>query len=611
MKRMIAILALICCLCSFCCTALAVPEEGLQDEALTEETTLQDTEEPTEGPVEEPTEEPAEETVQEPVKIDTNELASIEAETAIRTMEVTAAVDEAGRAGVSISVEMNIVGTVKELRFSFPEGAKRPRILGYSARSEKEHGVEYLIIRDRNGFAGNTRLEMSYTISGIVSEGEDSQIMTLPLLSLQDYRTGMYTFGVAMPSEVTTTPRFSSGYYNDLVQDIMTVRTEDVWIVGAMNEIIRDNDTLTMTLVVPQGYFVGRHGESGMPKVLTTMTLILLAVVLIYWVRTLRNPPLKVRARSLPPDGINPGDLPMLLAGDDANFHLLVSHWAALGYVSVYVSKKGHVLFYRQMDMGNERRKLEQKLFHMLFGENDVCDGSSVRYKRASEKAVQVIRRYWNKRLYEKYSGAPMVAAAICALAGALASVVAVDALAPAAGHGFFLFLALVAGAAMSVMIYKAPGAYYMNNWVQVGIGIGCGLLLLIIGGVGETALAMVPAVGVTLFMGWQTSHGGKRSPYGDEVLGQTLGFRRFMLHTSEHYAMQALVRDSQYFYKMLPYAEAMGQGRRFVSLFQNCKLEPCQWYEDAHGFPNTSGSFYDHYKDTLDILNMAVNYGK
>ena len=62
-----------------------------------------------------------------------------------------------------------------------------------------------------------------------------------------------------------------------------------------------------------------------------------------------------------------------------------------------------------------------------------------------------------------------------------------------------------------------------------------------------------------------------------------------------------------QYFYKMLPYAEAMGLGRRFVALFHDVKLEPCQWYESAHNIPHTASAFYAHYCETLEMLNISL----
>ena len=376
---------------------------------------------------------------------------------------------------------------------------------------------------------------------------------------------------------------------------------------GMVNEIMRDNDTLTMTLTLPEGYFAGRYGESKLSPVMTVMIFLLLAGVVAYWYTTMRNPALRVHARTLPPDGVNPGDIPYLLAGGDADFNMLVSHWAVLGYLSFYVSKSGHVMLRRRMSMGNERRTFERRLFDLLFGGGDMVDGASIRYKKVGEKAMQVIPRYWSKRLYEKRSGSPFLARVLCALAAAMSSVVAMDAVAPQKLHGLFMFVSFIAGFAMCWMIFRACGAYYLNDWIGTGVGIGCGLLLLIVGGVGGATVTMLPCVAVSAFIGWQTIHGGLRRPYGDEVIAQTLGFRRFLYNSADHHLMQMLRRDPQYFYKILPYAEAMGQGRQFVAQFHDCQLEPCQWYESARSIPTTASAFYDHYVDTLDMLNLSI----
>ena len=111
----------------------------------------------------------------------------------------------------------------------------------------------------------------------------------------------------------------------------------------------------------------------------------------------------------------------------------------------------------------------------------------------------------------------------------------------------------------------------------------------------------------MTVFLGQQTCHGGKRCAYGDEVVAQVMGFRRFLMRVSEHHVLQMQVRDPQYFYKMLPYAEAMGLGRKFVELFHDCRLEPCQWYNTARKVPTSATAFYESYCDTLDLLNMSI----
>lgn len=631
MRRVLALLAVLCCLLTLIPFAAAEPllpePEATVEEPLlpTEETEMEETEgaEEETAPTEETdksqtlgedeTSESAEplpeggKLVLQTQKEDVD-LAALEGETSILTVEVTAALDDAGRVTVTQKMEMNIVGEVEELRFSVPEHAKKARIIGYHTGSKRENNVRYLTIKaPRDGFAARETFELYYTLSEVVSEGEQSQILTLPLLSLQDYRIGKYTFAVAMPELFNTTPRFASGYYDQLVEEIMTVRVEEKWIVGVMKEIVRDNDSLRMELVVPEGYFSGNHGDSGLPKILSWVSLGLLAIAMLYWLRTLRNPPLKVRSRSLPPDGIDPGDLPFILSGGNTDFNMLVSYWATLGYLSIHVKKNGRVLLRRRMDMGNERRKIERKLFDLLFVDSDICEGAGVRYKRVGEKAMQVVRKYWCRRLYVKHSGSPVLVRGLCWIACALASFVAIDAVAPAKGHGFFLLLALVAGLAMGVMLGRVWGCFYMNDAIQTSVGAACGIFMLILGVVGEASLCVLPAIIVTVFLGQQTCHGGMRCPYGDEIVSQVMGFRRFMLRVSEHHVLQMQVRDPQYFYKMLPYAEAMGMGRKFVNLFHDCRLEPCQWYDASRKAPVSATAFYESYCDTLDLLNMSI----
>ena len=201
MKRFLAVL-LCCCLLWTVPMALAAPTE-IEEEPVETEQEISETEVPEEVP-----EEPAQEEAPAPAAPDLSSLAS---ETAIRSMEVTVTVDEGGRASVTQIVELAIVGTVNEIRFSFPEGAKKCDIPGYWTSSDKENGIRYLTLSNRKGFTGKQSFTLTYTMSGLVKGGDASQILTLPLLSLQDYRIGVLSFTVTLPHEFTSKPRFSSG----------------------------------------------------------------------------------------------------------------------------------------------------------------------------------------------------------------------------------------------------------------------------------------------------------------------------------------------------------------------------------------------------------------
>ena len=552
-----------------------------------------------------PEEEPEEE--EEPAEPEEEAIDPLAGETAIRRLEITGIVDEKGTANISMNIQMHVVGVVEQLRFAMPENAKDREIAGFRTKSSSENGLRYLTVSNSSGFTGDQTFTLTYSLPGLVSKGEESQKLELPLLAAQDYRVGQVALAVNLPKNFTSFPSFTSGYYGEIIEDYMEFSASGKAVVGTVNVILQDSDSLTMSLTVPEGYFAGRYKEGGLSKVLTVVVILLVVLALLYWWRTLQSTALRPQARTLPPDGVNPGDLPYLLAGGNADFNMLVSHWATLGYLSFYVNKSGHVILRRRMSMGNERRAYERKLFDLLFGNDNLCDGASVRYKKVGERAMAVLPRYWGKRLYDKRSGSPFLAKLLCCLASAFATVIAMDAVGPEKLHGLFLIVGFVAGFALCWLMQSAFGRFYLGDWVRVAIGCCCGLLLLILGGLGGIALTMAPTVAVAAFIGWQTTHGGRRSPYGQEVISQTMGFRRFLLHVSEHHLLQMLRRDPQFFYKMLPYAEAMGQGRRFVALFHDVQLEPCQWYEAARGTPTTASAFYDHYLDTLDMLNISI----
>ena len=60
------------------------------------------------------------------------------------------------------------------------------------------------------------------------------------------------------------------------------------------------------------------------------------------------------------------------------------------------------------------------------------------------------------------------------------------------------------------------------------------------------------------------------------------------------------LNQDGQYFYDVLPYAEALGLGRRFARRFANIQLEPCAWLQDNSYHGHTAADFFRHYRKLL-----------
>ncbi len=608
MKRLLAVLAAVCCLLLCVPLAAAEPAAPAESGSLTGEADPVQDGLPEENQTYSENQPQAEPETQAPAESEDQPPADpLAGETHIQSLNLGTVLDGGGKAAVTQTWELAIEGTLTQVRFAVPQGASKAQVTGQKTKASTENGVRYLTVTNEAGFTGVQTFTLTYTQGGLVTGSGEGQTLSLPLLAAQIYPVTVMHFSVTLPESFEAKPHFTSGYFQDMIGDSLDVTAAGGIVTGVTLEPLKDHETLAMTLSLPAGYFSGRYGQGVLEKLLTAVTLLLAAVTVLYWWRTLRNEPLRVQARTLPPDGVNPGDLPYLLSGGDADFNMLVSYWATLGYVSFYINQSGHVILRRRMGMGNERRLFERKLFNLLFGGEAHCDGASLRYKKVGERAMAVIPRYWTRRLYSRESGSPFLIRMLCCLVCALATLQALDPIAPEKLHGLLLLMAFIAGFALCWMIYEGCGAYYLNDWVRTGVGVCCGLLLLILGGLGGATLVMVPSVALAVFVGWQTAHGGRRSAYGAEVVAQTLGFRRFIHNASDHHLMQMLRRDPQYFYKMLPYAEAMGQGKRFVAQFHDAQLEPCQWYETANGAPRTAAAFYEHYCETLAMLNVSI----
>ena len=66
------------------------------------------------------------------------------------------------------------------------------------------------------------------------------------------------------------------------------------------------------------------------------------------------------------------------------------------------------------------------------------------------------------------------------------------------------------------------------------------------------------------------------------------------------------LSRDPQYFYNLLPYAEAVGLGRSFAKKFGQIELEPCEYLTGYRPIGPTAMDFYEQFMTALRQMRQA-----
>ena len=362
--------------------------------------------------------------------------------TVITDMKTDCLVDASGSCQITQTVTIDIAGTEDTIELPLAANAKKISVAGYKYKKTTQDGYTVLVLSSNGGFSGSRTFTILYTISGLVTEQDKIQTLTLPLLAPKwNWAINNYDFTISLPAAFESYPAFTSGYYGDVIEDYMSFTVREGMIGGTVTTALRDHESLSMTLTVGEGYFAGKYARWSSGWVETALVMVFSALALLYWALTLRSKRLSVSSRATPPDAALPCDLPYLLAGGVPDFNMLICHWAALGYLTIEMDEKGHVLLHRQVIMGNERKRLEVKIFASLFSRGDVCDGASLVYKTTAQNAMRAIRRYWDRRLYARSSGNVKIMQALCAIAASIASLAVMSQLLPnMPARGLILF---------------------------------------------------------------------------------------------------------------------------------------------------------------------------
>ena len=534
---------------------------------------------------------------------------ALAADASITAMKTDCLIDGAGSCQVTQSVTINIIGIENELRFPLGPNAKQASIAGYKARKVNEDGYTVLVLTNEAGFSGSRTFTLNYTLEDLVTEQDEVQTLTLPLLSPKwPWQIESFDFTVTLPAEFTDSPDFSSGYYGDVIEEYMSVSTVGTVVGGSVMEPLKDHEALQMTLSLPKGYFSGSYVSWSANWFASILVVVLALLAVVYYLRTLYSGRMRTGSRATPPEATLPCDMPYLLACKKPSFNMLICHWASLGYLTIAVSKRGNVQLRRRVIMGNERRAIEVRLFGALFADGDVCDGASLRYKKTAAKAMDAIPRFWHRRLYDKRSGNVLVMQALACLAAAIAFLLSMSLLLPAMpARWLLLILCVPAGAALGRLMQLAASTYYLSDYLMLAMGVLSGLLMLIVSRLGGGTLTVLVAVVLNVFTGVATRHGGKRTASGNKLVAQAIGFRRYLRRAGGNHLIAAQKRDGQFFYKLLPYAEAMGMGAAFAKKFGDTTIDSCDWYETAEPLPKTAEGFYGHLRQTLSLLDMSI----
>ena len=482
-------------------------------------------------------------------------------------------VDRDGRCQVTVLATVSVDEVRTDLEFPVPGDAISVRVNGKAVVTKRSGDVRLIDLdRELGRMVGDFTLSINYELQDVIHTTQEKTLeMRIPLLSGFSYAIETMEFSVTLPGVIENKPSFDSGYHQQNIERDISYTVDGATIRGSFTQALKDHETVTMKLPVTGDMFPQSLADTRD----YTFGLIGMAVcgglALVYWLVFLRHWPFRKQHTTVSPDGYTAGEMGSLVGNRGVDLHLTVLSWAQMGYVNLYTDRKGTVTVQKRMEMGNERKESEQKLFRKLFAKNTVINTKSAFYARLAAQTESALPQ--KGELLRKRSGNPKVFRALAAGMGAFGGVC----LAIAMSGGAFLQILLI-------LVLGALGAWFGWNVQSCGSSIlqpdlhklrlygvltGLWLVLGLICGAFSVAFTMVLCLwtaGVFLFIS------GLRTDLGKQNVALAMGLRRHLRKLPADTAKQ--LEDGDYFFAMAPYAMALGVGMAFTKRLGDLHLE-------------------------------------
>ncbi len=509
------------------------------------------------------------------------------ASTGVTKMDSVATVSADGSCQVTMTVTVRLEQQMDKLYFPIPAEASGVTLNGTRVSAPRSNGVRRVnITRLTKNVVGEVSFHIHYSLYDVIHTTEAGMLeMQIPLLSGFGYPVENMTFSVTLPDQIDVLPGFVSGYHQARIEEHLTYEVQGMTIQGGSLKALKDHETLTMTLPVTEQMFPQTIAQTQDYQFSLTVMGIFGAVALLYWLITMLNLPVWPQRSTEPPEGYTAGQIGCIAAGRGVDLSLTVMSWAQLGYVLIKTERSGRVLLYKRMDMGNERSEAERRLFVKLFGKRDMVDATSYHYGTLCRAAAK--KTAGMGELLRRFTGNPMIFRGLASGIGLFGGIGLAVALADGAAlQGVLVVLMGAAGAFSGWLIQDIGSAIILPNLRKATPALtlcGAWLLLGLMCSASDVSLVMIlGTVTAGLLLAW----GGRRTEMGRVTLAKTMGLRRYLVKADKTQLRHICDADPDYFFRLAPYALALGADRAFAKQFGNQKLNGCPYLTsgmDAH----------------------------
>ena len=530
------------------------------------------------------------------------------AATGVSSMNAAAVVDRDGGCQMSVTATIRLVHPVEKLNFPIPADASSVTLNGSRISASTGDGVRNVnLSRVVRNVVGEVTFNVQYSLYDVIQVQEGGMLeMQLPILSGFTYPIEKMEFSVTMPGNVEALPGFVSGYHQARIEEDLSYEVNGAIITGTSLRAMKDHETLTMTMSVTEEMFPRTITHTHEYGWAVTGMQVCMAVAAALWLIGMWNPPGLARTQPEPPQGYDAGSLGAIMAGGGLDLTMMVFTWAQLGYI--FIESKGkRVTLHKRMDMGNERGETEVRWFRKLFSKRNRVNTADLRYAQLCRAAAK--KPEGTEELMRRFNLEPRIFRGIASLGGLFGGLAIAVAMANGAALQGLLMVILGTAGAVSGWHIQSFGQGFLlrnqrllnNSLVLCGVWLVLGLLC----GAADVALLMTAFLLVSgILLAW----GGRRTPMGRLVQMQTRGFVRYLQRVKKKELQRIARNDPDYFFRMMPYAMALGREKLLAKKFGDMRLERCLYLTTGVDGHMTASQWAAVMRRTADAMNDRAN---
>ena len=497
------------------------------------------------------------------------------AESMATRVDYYATVNVDGDCMVTMTVNLHLEESNPELMFPLPGNADKIVMNGSSVPTTRMGSyIGAHLSKATGGSRGDFSIQFAYTLSDKVSVMDDRKTLKLelPILCGFEYPIQSLNYTITLPRDNSRMPDFISTYRQSGIASDLNCIPNGSMITGSSKSAFNDHEALFMYLQADTEMFPGvsTYIRDGNPELIPMG--IFAGIALLYWLICLRNLPFRKITSANPPAGVNAGELGCRLTMSGTDLTMMVFHWAQMGYILIHVDRQGRVLLHKRMDMGNERSLFEVRVFQTLFGEHRVIDATGNQYAKNRHRAAALVP---GEKTMCKSSGSTKIFRGICCVSQVFCGIcVAMNMTNITVLQVLLSLLFGALGVVTAWGMQEAAYCTYVRGNSKAYIALGCVAIWGLLGLLCKQVWIPLGACAGQLFMGFFAAYGGRRTDMNRLEAAQILGLRRYMKKMPKADVPKMLHRDPDFFFRLAPYAMALGVLKPFAQMFGKRKMD-------------------------------------